>query len=78
MKRRRKKIREPLFVVEARHADGTLNLRGEQPPDEWIHGVTQWAMGQWYYRLHPGSHLVDMATIYAYMQTRGWYVRPKT
>ena len=79
MARKREKIREPLFVVERRDADGRLMFDGEQPPDAWIHGVTEWNMAQWYYARHRNGPLVDMATIYTYMlQSFGWRVRPKT
>lgn len=69
----------PLFVVEKRDANGRLRFDGgEEPPREWLHGVTQWSMTQWYYARHPGSPSVDMATIYAYMWEQfGWRVRAK-
>lgn len=69
---------EPKFLVEARREDGSLRFDGDQPPREWITGVTEWTMAQYYYRLHPGNHLVDMQTIYDYFHSRGWKVRPKT
>jgi hypothetical protein len=67
------------FVVEARKSPkGNLVFDCEQPPAEWINGVTYDGMFAYYFRHHPTENTSSFDKLRDFFKTKSWYIRPKT
>ena len=65
-----------VYVVEARNPDGTLNLKGEQPP---FITATEDELFDLYFKHNPdGASSVSLETIAKWYRSKGWVYRVKT
>jgi hypothetical protein len=78
-----------LFVVEARHKDGTLNVKDYEVMFAFkASGVTERFIVEYFFRHTEDTKDIDksvahvqtasMETIYKWYNEKGWYIRPKT
>jgi len=66
------------YIVEARDDKGNLIFDCEQPPAEWISGVTIDQMYQYFFCNHPHAESTTWKELIEWFNSKSWYVRPKT
>lgn len=62
------------YVMEARHPDGSLNVKADFPP------ITEGTMDdffRYYFKQHPDKERASQETRTDYFKSKGWYIRPK-
>lgn len=66
-----------VVVVEARHADGSLNVQDDTVPREWIRGITFDALYSAFFRANPEA-VGTWESLSAWLKSKGWSIRAKT
>lgn len=68
--------RKQLYVVEARHPDGSLNVKENTPFN--VSGVDEDTLFQYFFRNHPDRDGADWNDLGVYFASKGWHIRRKT
>lgn len=69
-------LRTTRYVVEARHPDGSLNVK-EFPPFA-ASGVGEDEIFQYFFRHHPDRNGAGWDEVRGYFAAKGWQIREKT
>ena len=68
-----------LYVVEARDKPlGKLLLDCEQPPLQWINGVTEKDMFDYWFSKHKDKTTSNWDLLRQFFAEKNWYIRVKT
>lgn len=63
-----------MYVVEARHSDGSLNVSGAPPP---FHVASEDQLFDYYFDHATDDDLATWQAMEAWFNARGWYIRKK-
>lgn len=66
---------EKIYVVEARHPDGTLDVKriGTEPFSE----ATERQLIDYFFAHHPELEKCSMEQVIEFFKSQGWHIRPK-